>query len=263
MAGTRRVAKTKAGITTGRYLELKKEKTSPTTKLVPLLHPAGGLVYHARAARLAGGKWTDFRASIGHWLTEWQPAVKGLLLVGPSAGYTIPSAWLSQFDEVVAIDFDPLAKRIFQARHRECRVTQWIGEDIFPVTAQGIDWKPLKIRLRQFPNHAVLFSNVLGQIAMSSPHEEAVERSLAHLPEILHDRAWASYHDRLSAPYRPVLPSQAVHQSDFELACDAFREGGEVVSHSTGLLGQSLACETFAWECRKDYWHLIEACCSS
>lgn len=229
---------------------------------MPLLHPAGGLIYHARAARLAGVRWSDFRTEIGGWLNDWQPNRKGLLIVGPSAGYTLTSAFLSRFQEVVAIDFDPLAKLLFRSRHPDCRLTQWIEEDIFPVNHEGIDWKPLKIRLRQFPDHAILFSNVLGQIAMNTPHEDAVERDLGNLPELLNGRCWGSYHDRLSAPFRPTLPGQPTHRTDIELAGTAYRGGGEVISHSTALLGRNLPCQTFSWECRPRYWHLIEACSS-
>lgn len=228
---------------------------------MPLLHPAGGLIYHARAACLARGAWSAFRAEIEGWLDGWRPQAEGLILVGPSAGYSLPTPWLQGFQEIVAIDFDPLAPALFRARHRlEAR---WLNEDILPTSSEGIDWRPLRKRLREFPNHAVLFSNVLGQVAMSSPYEDAIERSLGQLPEVLKRRDWASYHDRLSAPYAPVLPGDNKHRDDFELACAAFREGGEVVSHSTGRLGQGMTCETFAWECRRDYWHIIEACRSS
>jgi len=227
---------------------------------VPLLHPAGGLIYHARAARLARGRWAGFRSQIEEWLFNWQPKAEGLIIVGPSAGYSLSSDWLAQFQSVVAIDFDPLAQPLFRTRHRHCRLTRWIDEDILPVSEKGIDWRPLRKRLREFPHHAILFSNVLGQVAMSSPHEDAIERSLCNLADLLTGREWASYHDRLSAPYQPTLPKDAQHRNDFELACSAFREGGEVVSHSTNRLALGLPCKTFAWECRPNYWHLIEAC---
>ncbi len=227
---------------------------------MPLFLPSGGLVYHARALRLGKTCWEPFRQAVREWLDRWRPPCEGLLLIGPSGGYSLPTEWLARFSEVVAIDFDPLAQSVFGRQHRACRTTRWIREDVLPVGSQGLDLTPLRRRLAEYPDHAVLFSNVLGQVALSSACEDAVERDLAVLRRALDGRHWASYHDRLSAPWRPEALADRRHRSDLELARLAYPNGGEIVSHSTALLGHGLECETFAWECERGHWNLIEGC---
>ena len=227
---------------------------------MPLFLPSGGLLYHARAFRLGKTCWAPFRRAVREWLARWEPPCSGLLLIGPSGGYSLPTEWLARFSEVVAIDFDPLARPLFGRRHRACRSLRWVLEDVLPVGTLGLDSSALERRLAEYPDHAVLFSNVLGQLALSSACEDAVERDLAVLRQTLDGRHWASYHDRLSAPRRPDLPSDRRHRNDLELARLAYSGGGEIVSHSTALLGRGLECETFAWECERGYWNLIEGC---
>ncbi len=226
---------------------------------MPVFSPSGGLVYHARALRDARTRWAPFREAVGAWLSRWEPSSKSLLLIGPSGGYTLPTAWLKRFENVVAVDFDPLARAVFSRRHRLPSV-EWIEADVLPTTPTGLDLAPLRRLLDERPDHAVLFSNVLGQVALGSSDPDAVERELARLRTLLEDRRWASYHDRLSAPLRPSLPRDLRHRSDLELARTAYAQGGEIASHATGQLGRGLPCETFAWECQRGHWNLIEAC---
>lgn len=226
---------------------------------MPLLSPSGGLVYHARALRASEGRWKPFRTSIEKWLGEWNPNAKGLLLIGPSGGYSLPTAWLARFERIVAVDFDPLARRIFEGRHRECRIERWIVEDLFPTGPWGLDLAPMRALLNEHPDHAILFSNVLGQLALDAPDERRIEAGLGQLRALLEGRLWASYHDRLSSPVRPDLPRDVHHRDDVRLAHDAYA-GGELSSHGTGGIGRGLACKLFAWECQKGYWNLIEAC---
>jgi hypothetical protein len=40
-----------------------------------------------------------------------------LVPIGASAGWMLPTAWLSQFDEIHAWDIDPLAAPLFRWRH--------------------------------------------------------------------------------------------------------------------------------------------------
>jgi hypothetical protein len=172
----------------------------------------------------------------------------------------LPSGWLEQFDEIAAVDFDPAARYLFGRRHSQCRVTQWLSDDLFPTTPAGIDWDPLLRLLSTYPEHGLLFCNVLGQISAAAPNPDMVELGLKRLPELLNGRSWASYHDRLSAPMRPQVTKAVRHRCDEELAKDAFLKGGEVCSHCTGELGAGRECSMFAWECRRNYWHLIEGC---
>ncbi len=226
---------------------------------MPLLSPSGGLVYHARALRDAKVRWRPFREAIGAWLEAWAPPCDRLLIVGPSGGYSLRTDWLARFRGIVAIDFDPLAQRIFQRRHRGCRVDRWIVEDVFPLGSQGLDLSPLRRRLDEYSNHAVLFSNVLGQIATSAARDDRLETGLAELRPLLKGRTWASYHDRLAAAQFPALPIDRRHRTDLQLAHEAY-PGGEISSYATGLFGRGLECTLFSWECERGYWNLIEAC---
>lgn len=65
------------------------------------LSPSGGLTYHLRALRWRRRLWAPFRAQVAAWLAAWQPPCSELLLLGPSAGYTLDPAFLSRFAAIL------------------------------------------------------------------------------------------------------------------------------------------------------------------
>ena len=55
------------------------------------LSPSGGLVYHLRALRHRHG-WQPYADRLAGWLQAWSPPCRSLVLIGPSAGWTLPAA---------------------------------------------------------------------------------------------------------------------------------------------------------------------------
>ena len=65
-----------------------------------LFNPTGGLVYHWRALRYRNSLWAPFRQAISRHLDAWDPPEKELVVLGPSAGYTLPPDFLERFDRL-------------------------------------------------------------------------------------------------------------------------------------------------------------------
>jgi hypothetical protein len=158
-----------------------------------LFRPSGGLAYHWLAAR-SRLRWRPFRIAVEQALTDWNPPGEELILLGPSGGYTLPTAWLRRFKKIHAYDTDPLAPFFFRRRHGHCHA-EFLRRDLF--------WRDGKISgdafaelLAKRPAAAVLFSNLLGQLPLEGSLGDAEWREfLTALATALTGRAYASYHD--------------------------------------------------------------------
>lgn len=233
----------------------------------PLLNPAGGLRYHWRAFRRRR-RWDGFRQQIGRWLGEWSPDATTLLLVGPSAGYCLPFAWLNRFRGIDALEPDPVARLLFSYRFPRLRARlRWHERDYLAPGEDGFAPDRLDALARDFPARAILFCNVLGQIPFLYP--DAVDTPSfatwkAHLPQALRRHPWATFHDRLSGPAVPALETPvdvAGSVSDEDLAERFYPASpvlAEVASHLTADLVPEAARRLFAWEIRRGWFHLIE-----
>jgi hypothetical protein len=164
--------------------------------LSELIRPSGGLYYHAKAL-VNGRRWRPFREEIRLWLETWPCDKKqDLLLIGPSAGYTLPSGWLKDFPKIHAFDLDPLSGPLFRRRHG-------VNAEFHRVnlfwSGGTLSIKPLKEVLREYPKANILFCNVLGQVLLEGKAgEEEWLSFLRQLRFALRGRTWASYHDVLS-----------------------------------------------------------------
>ena len=128
-----------------------------------LAHASGGLRYHLRALRYRRTQWAPFREALARWLANWQPPCRRrLLLVGPSGGHTLPADFLGRFEDVVALEPDPLARLILKRRQAGARL-RFESLDCLS-SSDGMD--ALSTR---FGDRAVLFCNVLGQIDCPDP----------------------------------------------------------------------------------------------
>ena len=76
----------------------------------------GGWHWHVRAWR-SQARWAPACVQISDWLMAQTMPRQQLVLIGASAGWMLPTAWLAQFEEVHAWDIDPWAKPLFYARH--------------------------------------------------------------------------------------------------------------------------------------------------
>ena len=106
------------------------------------------------------------------------------------------------------------------------------------------------------PEAAILFSNVLGQLA--APAEDWRRLIARHLS----GHAWASYHDVISTA-RPPQQRQArtltePHRLEATLA--HFWTGGEIAltDHETLHLGGKQSCRYAVWPITPKRWHLVE-----
>lgn len=159
-----------------------------------IFRPSGGLLYHIRAWR-EGRRWDPFRAEVRAWLESWEIPTERLILLGPSAGHTLPTPWLGRFDHVDAFDLDPLAPWLFRRAHPGVTI-RFHRRDVF-WRDQRLSLAPLDEILNEAPSGTpVLFVNVLGQLLLEGDAGESEWRDFLHaLRRRLDGRAWASYHD--------------------------------------------------------------------
>lgn len=216
-----------------------------------ILNPAGGLVYHLRAMR-SSDQWRDYRSHVRRFLTAWNPPTTEILLVGPSAGYSLPKGWLKTFNHVVGLEVDPAARMLFDRRHS--LKTQWIKTASFDA-----DLSSFGTVLEEFPNAAVLFCNFLGQLPVLYPDAD-LESLHSELRTMLAGRTWASYHDRLSGDFGVADREQFYFESPdaTQLASD-WGLTGELMDHETAVLSAGLPCRVFPWRLTAQATHLIEA----
>jgi len=145
---------------------------------------SGGIFYHLRALRFRKALWESHRQGVAAFLKAWNPQARSIILIGTSAGYSIPAGWLGRFEKVIAWDPDPVARVLFERIHGI--KPDWVRRK-FPFSSAD--------PMRELPRDgsAILFCNVLGQIEI--PSTRRLQKSLElHLE----GREWASYHDALS-----------------------------------------------------------------
>jgi hypothetical protein len=232
-----------------------------------LLTPAGGLVYHLRAARYAE-LWAPFRDELRRFLLESVPNHGQLLLVGPSAGHCLPHDWLARFERLTLLEPDPLACHVLAARVRGPRI-ELEGRDL--LLAPLLSGKPaLDAVLARRPGAAVLFCNVLGQLHFGLSDEEQArfqEQFRVRIVPLLSGRPWASFHDRWSLDHDATAPraplSFKASPSDDELGRRYFGAEGPnvtVFDHGTSeLFPAALPRRYLSWQLTPSALHLVEA----
>lgn len=226
-----------------------------------LLNPAGGLRYHWRAFRHSH-RWASFTHPLAIWLDAWQPDTDQLLLVGPSAGWCLPDELFARFRRIDVLEPDPFAWMILSRRlHALGLRAHWHENDY-------LTDDPLRVEQMapNFPDSAILFCNVLGQMRFLYPlldHPDHAVTWKTALTRSLGDREWASFHDRLSGPIAPRIMDHvavsAAGLTDAQLAATFYEGDGELVTHGTGDLFPELTRRYFGWELVPKQFHLIEA----
>ncbi len=233
---------------------------------------AGGVRYHLSAWRYHRSLWAPYRQEVARFLQTWQPPCRELAIIGPSAGWHLPSEFLRQFKVVYAIDPDPLAHWLL--RRRFPRVP-WVAITRDYFTPSGaLLWSDNTARLfSDFPDAALFFAPFLGQLPGLYPEavvqeqgddlaeSRAYVRWKALLNEQLSQRHWASMHDRLSSPTPPALGPTDLPAELPRLALQqlAWPQGAAVVDHLTGGLAPERPRRLLAWQRTPVMWHLVEA----
>ena len=223
----------------------------------------GGLGWHLKAWRYRRRLWTGYMQQTKAFLEDWskqslKPAgVQQLIMVGASAGWSLPASWVQSFDELVLIDPDPMAPWLFGRNHpkpaRQRR--QWVRGDfrqVLPNLLAGP--KPT----------AVLFNNLLGQLRLTSQDLDNTEVQLRELKTQLAGVHWASFHDRLSGDWDQTQQSTgamtAEGQIDNARLTKAFAKGGEWLDHLTAdVLPQTSTRRIYPWRITPDRLHVVEA----
>jgi hypothetical protein len=199
-----------------------------------------------------------------------QPRYKHLLLMGCSAGWMMPTAWLSQFDQIDAYDIDPLAQRLFNWRHGRA-----LRESNTQITHHRQDaMAHLPEILAKHPHASIWFDNMLGQHRYRIRDEALVEKELRALKTTLSGRDWGSVHDLLSGPTQQVARSQDerikyMRHSIFPRDMNATYSQSLVQSlQAQGIWFDHLTSHVFAddapttlipWEFKFHYWHWLQA----
>lgn len=249
------------------------------------MNPSGGLAWHWRAWRATqpGAAWAPTCAALAHWFENCRPQSRQLLLLGPSAGWMLPTRWLLGFDSITAVDIDPWARRLFASRH---------GRQL---TAAGVQWRyltqdaltVLPALLAELPQACVFFDNLLGQLRFHAPKAcgqadtQAVEDWLQTVVKHIAGREWGSVHDLVSGPLSKSLFADSLGKSQkYEIVGSAILppvqscEAGEAVAtglfpvgasnpwldHLTGrVLPAGTPVQRVAWAFNPAYWHVLEA----
>ena len=219
-----------------------------------LFRPSGGIRYHARAVarqRL----WAPFAAEVAAWLETWSIPHQQLTLIGPSAGYSLPTTWLNQFKQIQAYDLDPLAPLLFRRRHPGVPVT-FHQRDMF--WSQG---QLSSVPIADMPG-PILFCNILGQLPLEGEVSEPKwELFLQQLRTTLKGRSWASYHDLFSVESVPHSQHQMIVQryaraKDITAVLTGLRV--DVTDHMlAGQWSADLENTLFTWSLSRNRLHIV------
>ena len=228
----------------------------------------GGLNWHMHAFQ-SQKRWQPTVAHIEYFLAHCKPRHTHLLLMGCSAGWMMPTAWLTQFTRIDAYDIDPLAQNLFNWRHgRALRKSQThISHHRQDAMAHLPDI------LAQHPQASIWFDNMLGQHRYRIRDEALVEKELRALKSTLAGRDWGSVHDLLSGPtsvaQSPDLRIHNFRQTVYPKDMDATYNQSLVQSlQAQGIWFDHLTSHVFAhdtsttlipWEFKTNYWHWLQA----
>lgn len=169
--------------------------------LSAILSGTGGISYHYMAWKYHSNLWRRYLENLNVLLCDWKHFCPELVLVGPSAGYSLSTDFLLKFEKIHVYDPDPLARWIFQKRFPNVHV-QWNVDS--PFFHPGKDsLKGLWNVKTRHPEAAILFCNVLGQWPLlESINESRMQEFVDQLMQIYNHGNWASFHDVFSGPSR-------------------------------------------------------------
>lgn len=233
------------------------------------LNPAGGLRYHVRALG-AGQLWQPFRVALQRWFPVFHAPGVRAVLVGPSAGYTFPDAFLSQFSAITALEPDPIAGALLGRRLRRLRVAFRIEQADQLVAPLLRVEAGLADLLRADPTTCLIFGNLLGQtrFLVADPDFERFKSAFREqIVPLLAGRPWLGFHDRLSGSLAPAfeqpytVPSRLSDQAVLSELYPSI-EGSvsrELFDHqSDGFFPSEVPHSYFHWQIERGRHHLIE-----
>lgn len=241
----------------------------------------GGLNWHVHALRSLD-RWLPTRELIAQFLAGIEPTQTHLLLIGPSAGWMLPTPWLARFKQVDVVDIDPLVPLLFGLRHG--KTLRAHGTQLRFHRQDAIAGLPHL--LREHPHACVWFDNVLGQVRVRLGDEDIAERQLRHLKLLLQGRSWGSLHDVYSGPTDPAMAQPEVKTFGFCRLDDADEDSAQVhidgkqqplseasqnllfqlnaqgvwLDHATArVFAPHTSTTLIPWAFKPHYWHWLEA----
>ena len=228
----------------------------------------GGPAWHWQAWR-SEKAWGPTVAALEAWLLAQTSAQtpSTLLLIGASAGWMMPPAWLQQFKDIHTFDIDPLAGYLFKRRHGKKLKIHGVNLTCHTQNALA----DLPALLKAYPQACIFFDNVLGQLRFNSSNIQLVEKNIARCVQALKGREWGSVHDRMSGPVgggvnfstSDELPQTSGHLDKGEDAqkwLTSIQAQSPWLDHLTGkVFSKEIAIHNMAWAFKPDYWHWLQA----
>lgn len=223
----------------------------------------GGWHWHWRAWR-SQERWAPAAAQISDWLLAQTMPRHQLVLIGPSAGWMLPTDWLTQFEEIHAWDIDPWAAPLFRWRHG--RKLAQHGIPLHWQTGDGL--AALEACTQNLPEAFFWFDNVLGQLRFTDQKLTGIERQLCEIHRRVRSVAWGSVHDRMSGRTLPGTVLPASRQGRAGVAMETAE--GQAWLHQMGaispwldhltenVLPQGTPVQHTAWPFKPGYAHWLE-----
>ncbi len=226
-----------------------------------IISQSGGLSYHLQSIKRKK-QWNPFKNQINSWLMNWPVSESQLVLIAPSAGYSLSYEFLKQFSNVVIIDPDPLAIFLFKKRFSAVSIKSSHKNYFFNPQGQW-ETEALKNIQKEYPNSQYLICNFLGQIPFLKKRSQVELKQIytqlkLQVSKLFINSKWASYHDIFSSKSLKALESLQGNDS----AGHALSQKVEVQDHYTSNIfndQSGLNKSYFVWHIRKNYYHLIEA----
>lgn len=228
-----------------------------------LFQHSGGWAYHKKYLRY-GRAWAEFRSPLNLWLDTQLKSDLSLLLIGPSAGYNLDDSLLKRFPEISALDVDRWAKWFWSFQH-SAKVRNWSHHNYFLKDAD-LDPEVFQNLEADFPNHQILFCNLLGQLGFLFPMTEQRAETLKQgLTEL--ERPWCSFHDlySLHGPRKKLLEFQSrlpseIHRSQIDEILGSAPPSLQISDHWTRLMiPEQKNSRLFPWFLTKNSLHIVEA----
>lgn len=223
----------------------------------------GGWHWHWRAWR-SQERWAPAATQISDWLLAQTMPRKKLVLMGASAGWMLPTPWLSQFEEVHAWDIDPLAAPLFRWRHGPALKKS--GTCLHLHTGDG--FTALQACMQERPEAFYWFDNVLGQLRFTGQDVPSVEQQLRRIQQQMRAVAWGSVHDRMSGRCSPRGALPLARQGVAPMALESpqaqnwLYEMGAIspcLDHLTEhVLPKGTRVQHTAWDFKPGYAHWLE-----
>jgi hypothetical protein len=230
-----------------------------------LFNPAGGIHYHMTAARNRR-LWEPHRLSTAAWLESWGPERDELVLVGPSAGYSLPAGFLEAYGKVTAVDPDPLALGLLRMRFPKVR-WRFSAHDFFLGPKRRLNPGSFSELAAAYPEAAFLFCNVLGQLPFVAKDYAERRFDWAHdFAAFQRANEWASFHDlwsaRANVPHKAWQPPPLSGENRIRGSVAALGLGGEKIEIRDHQTADLFSVQTdrwlWTWQITKSELHLLE-----